>query len=134
MIANGAWYNINFIGLQLYRNEIITNSDCRICTLYSAVMIVGFSYKSSPPARIPAAPAGIRCRIESGMTRWSTHQHIASAPGVVLLVTPLLIFNQEPRPHPPPSKNRLKGEAQFTARDTLVEREKRWVLLAWHFI
>ena len=33
VIAKGVWYKINFSGLQLYRNQVRTNSDYRICTL-----------------------------------------------------------------------------------------------------
>ena len=32
VIAKGVWYKINFSGLQLYRNQVRTNSDYRICT------------------------------------------------------------------------------------------------------
>ena len=34
VIAKVAWNKINFIGLQLYRNEVKTNSDYRICTSF----------------------------------------------------------------------------------------------------
>jgi hypothetical protein len=53
-VAKVAWYNINFIGIRLYRKEVRTDSNYRICAssiLYGPV---------SPPARIATADR-VRC-------------------------------------------------------------------------
>ena len=53
VIAKGAWYKINFNGLQPSRNQVRTNSDYRICTcsiLYGLV---------SKPALPPESPQQI---------------------------------------------------------------------------
>ena len=53
-VAKVAWYKINFIGIRLYRKEVRTDSNYRICAssiLYGLV---------SPPARIATADR-VRC-------------------------------------------------------------------------
>ena len=62
VIAIVAWYKINFIGLQLYRNE---SELIPIRDLYLFIF-VQFSEKSSLPARIAGADR-IRCSTNTGV-------------------------------------------------------------------